>query len=98
MQTVSEQDLAQLGRDVASEVLGADKIDNVTVTVRTDARDELAYFFEVAMSPDASRPYGAKNRIRLGLALTKALGERGDETFPHVELVTPEDWKHLHGA
>ena len=98
MKTADEEDLAQLGREVATHVIGAGKIDRVAVEVRRDAADEPAYYFALEMTSDSERPYRAKDRVRLGLEITKALIERGDETFPHVEMMTPEDWQHRYGA
>jgi len=98
MARLADSELTELGRDVARQLVGADKVKAVEVETGLDASDEPAYHFWFRWDPDPDWPLMGLMRIRLGQKLRDELLSRGDASYPFIHILTKQDWDKRDGA
>ena len=92
MTLLADDELTELGRDVACQFLGADKVIHVEVVAGADWSGDPAYDFWYQLEQGPDRERAALERIRLGQKLRDELIARGDTTYPYIHVVDGQDW------
>jgi hypothetical protein len=98
MAQLADSELTELGRDVARQLVGADTVKAVEVKTGFDSSDEPAYHFWFRWDQDPDWQLMGLMRMRLGQKLRDELMARGDEGYPYIHILTPQDWEKRAGA
>jgi hypothetical protein len=94
MTEVSQQELEILGLEAAKQVAGPDAVINLDVEPFLDSRDRVAYRFSFVIDRSIAKSYRpGEMRIRLGQVIRDVLVSKGDETYPHLQIMSPEEWR-----
>jgi len=94
MSEVSQIDLERLARDAADEVAGAEAVHEALVEPILDSDDLPAYEFLFVI--DRSKVSGyqpGEMRSKLGINIRDRLLAKGDETYPYLSIISPEEWR-----
>jgi hypothetical protein len=98
MGQLADGELAELGRDVAQQLVGVDKITAVEVEAGLDSSEEPAYHFWFRWGQDPDWRLMGFMRLRLGQRLRDELMARGDPGYPFIHILTRQDWDARAGA
>jgi hypothetical protein len=94
MSDVAQIDLERLAREAADEIAGADSVHDAKVESGLDSQDQPAYRFVFVI--DRSKVVGyqpGERRIALGIKIRDRLLAKGDETYPYLSIISPEEWR-----
>ena len=92
MSHLPQTELKQIGRDAAQRVFGPGKVKDVEV-IDIDASDnQPAYLFSILYEGARDAQQMALLRIRLDQKLRDELLARGDDGYPLISVLSPQDW------
>jgi hypothetical protein len=99
MSEIKEADLERLGREAAEEVAGAQAVIHVRAEPDFDWTDKQIYRFYSVIDRNLMPRYKpGEMRSRLGQNIRDRLLAKGDETYPHMQIISPEEWQAHQGA
>lgn len=92
MSHLPQAERKQIGRDAAPRVFGTGRVKDVEV-IDIDASDtQPAYLFSILYEGARDPQQMALLRIRLELKLRDELLARGDDGYPLISVLGPQDW------
>jgi hypothetical protein len=94
MSPFSARELQDIALREARRVLG-DDVEAIDVREGVGSFDEPAYFITYRFRDNATRFAAFDRETTLFLAIRDALLERGDERFPFMRMLGPEDWRRV---
>jgi hypothetical protein len=98
MSDLRETDVLEIGREAALRLLGRDRVQQVTVAAYPDTTDDPAYHFMIIARQDPDPRNASRIRGELRMAIRDALLNRGDESYPYIRILSPEDWETVKRA
>ncbi len=94
MVELTDEELLEIGREAAAEVLGAPAVVDLRVRPRLDEYDKIVYDYIFAIDWAQAMNYRPSHvTIDIAHKIQDRLWERGDETFPILRLTSPEEWR-----
>jgi hypothetical protein len=97
-QLADSDEVTELGREVARQLVGADTVNAVEVKSGFDTSDEPAYHFWFRWDKDPDWRLMGLMRGKLAQKLRDELMARGDPGYPYVHILTPRDCDNRTGA
>ncbi len=95
MSDLRETDVLEIGREAALRLIGHDRVQQVTVAAYPDTTDNPAYHFMIIARQDPDPMKASLIRRDLGMTIRDALLNRGDESYPYLRILSPEDWEKV---
>jgi hypothetical protein len=94
MVELTDDELAEIGREAAAEVLGAPAVFDVRVRPILNQDGHVIYDYIFAIDRAVAVNYRPGwVTIEIGRKIQDRLWARGDETFPLLRITSPEEWR-----
>jgi hypothetical protein len=94
MVELTDEELLEIGRAAAAEVLGAPAVVDLRVKARLDEYDKIVYDYILVIDWALAMNYRPGHvTVDIGHKIQDKLWERGDETFPILRITSPEEWR-----
>jgi hypothetical protein len=98
MTELTDTELEQFGRDVAREVVGADKVKQIEVVTGPNWDGDPSHYFWYQLEQDPDWRRAADARVRLRLRLWEELAARGDTGLPYTRVLNEQEWPMRKGG
>jgi len=94
MVELTDDEVLEIGREAAAEILGAPAVADLRVKARPDQDGMIVYDYIFVIDREKAVNYRPGHvMIDIGLLIRDKLWARGDETFPVLRITSPEEWR-----
>lgn len=94
MVELTDEELLEIGREAAADILGAPAVVDLRVKPRLDQDGKIVYDYIFVIDREQAVNYRPGHvMIDIGLGIRDKLWARGDETFPVLRITSPEEWR-----